>query len=377
MTRITIGGLPALTTDVDNESYLHTYQSGQDYKVTVSQLRNKINENYSTFINDFLTSTDSEEARNKLNLDRLRLIPDGTVTYNSQVSDQVIAISSDGQLQKIVLTGTTPALGTRITIIDIYGVVNYDNPIEIDIGEDGFWQGNPSINKRYSVIELIYVGGALQGAFTARNYQIVSPRRNYTVRSVLHLKPSADKIIPINEINPQSPDGTPATQVFDEVVDSYGNIDYDNSTGVFFGNTDGRIGIYRIDFYIEAAYSTSYGGSQALGARICQNVSDSGDLPPLIQSPNNYLGLFLGNPLYPYQRPIVYESYAPSVSGSFLLRRPLVGPNNRIAIAVTAYAGNVIIEPGGSSGVSIINAKNSYLLISEGEASSEDQNNVQ
>lgn len=122
--------------EIPDTTLLATWDQGDsiNYKIELSQLLNKISQQYSPDIRSFLSSSDNYNARNSLQINRLTNIDDAD--YSITIDDQVIIMNSITAARTITLplANSIPA-GAKIIIADLSG--NIDGNVKIIIQRQG------------------------------------------------------------------------------------------------------------------------------------------------------------------------------------------------------------------------------------------------
>ena len=126
---INISGLPSKTGVISDSSYLHLNEAGVDKKVTMGQTLDKISDQYSSDVKNFLGSVNKAEARSNLSIDRRVTVDDAN--YNILATDKVVAqIGTMSAARTFSLPAASIVeAGAEIIVIDESGSVDGTNKI--------------------------------------------------------------------------------------------------------------------------------------------------------------------------------------------------------------------------------------------------------
>jgi hypothetical protein len=157
MANITVPGLPAKTGTILDAAYLHLNESSVDKKVTMAQLLEKIEAQYSADIVTFLGSANKAEGRANLSIDRRVTVDDAN--YTILATDKFIGqIGTMSTARTFSLpAASTVQAGSIIIIADESGSVNSINKIIVQRNGTDTIDGETSIDINYKYGQFILI----------------------------------------------------------------------------------------------------------------------------------------------------------------------------------------------------------------------------
>ena len=161
MGNINISALPGLGAGpITSSTIFHANKNSADIKVTFAEVLNNINEQYSSDIEIFLNSSDAQEGRLNLNIDRRLSVDNSDVTLTAGVKyvSQVGTMSAPRVFTLPEASLTPP--GAEIIIADESGSVDITNNITVQRASTDLIDGETSktIKNPYGFLKLMCNG---------------------------------------------------------------------------------------------------------------------------------------------------------------------------------------------------------------------------